>query len=603
MQQQTDETMSGTVASRKGSYFRYLAAEYNRSDAYPVGPRPDPALYHPAASWIGRLILPTREKREAVVGALMEVQYAEPAYEHLIGQIVRLRWNDIPETNQRFWSVTRSVMFDREAKQYLEKGYVLPERVNGWSLVNPFESLAGAYPGDEMTVRLPETVVVEEEPADGGLPLLHLPREPIQTTGRFYALVRFLGPSGSSTDRLRVVHYSRESGEFDGPEETVLLPETIPDAEGVQPAVNAEIERSPANEEGWYIYGALDRTGIFVVQSLVPRALIGLRPQTTLLGLAEKGRFFGLREWRKQAKQGTFTSTLLCPEGVTPEAETARWKEGDAALVIHLYGKYLREDWTWQRFLLTWGHFAFGVARVVREPLTGEMRFDIEYHQVYVHGDSGIISGTHHWTRYTGDRQFGFLGTHPTQDVLIRLNCFTEPYPVAAASRSPLTELAKELENMGARYRIADGRGGHRISPANNCSQDSNQALYAVIKRIDFALQTHPQGAGWLANAPDEERRVRQLIQLGRDLKRKLLPFGAARADWELGAPTIGSSLSENPITSLWMAIRTWHTLLPSVAVRHLVGTFLRHGATAWTLRTHQVGGHDPTIEPCVPNV
>jgi predicted Abi (CAAX) family protease len=603
MQQQTDAITSAEIPSRKGSYFRYLTAEYNRSAAYPVGPRPDPALYHPAASWIGRLILPTREARDSVVGALMEVQYAEPRYEHLIGRTVRLRWNDLPEINQRFWSVTRSVVFDREAKQYLEKGYVLPERVNGWPLVNPFESLAGAYPVDEMIVRLPEAVVVDEEPEDGGPPLLSIPREPIQTTGRFYGLVRFLGPADGTTDSLRVVHYNRETGTFDGPAETVLLPETIPDVNGVHPAVNERIERSPANDEGWYIYGALNRAGIFVVQSLMPRGLMRLRPQQIVLEPVEKRRFFHLREWRREAKQGTFTSTLLCPEDVEPEAEVARWKEGDAVLVIHLYGKYLRDDWTWQRFLLTWGHFAFGVAHIVREPLTGELRFDIEYHQVYVHSASGIISGTHHWTRYTGDRQFGFLGTHPMQDVLIRLDCFTQPYPVAAASRSPLTELAKELENMGARYRIADGRGGHRISPANNCSQDSNQALYAVIKRIDFALQTHPEGEAWLANTPDEAHRVKQLIRLGHDLKRKLLPFGAARADWEWGTPTIGSSLSENLITSLWMAMRTWHTLLPSIAVRHLVGTFLRHGATAWVLRTHQVGGHDPTIEPCVPRV
>ena len=169
--------------------------------------------------------------------------------------------------------------------------------------------------------------------------------------------------------------------------------------------------------------------------------------------------------------------------------------------------------------------------------------------------------------------------------------------------RSPLTELAAELEKMGARYRIADGRGGDRISASNNCSQDSNQALYAVLKRIDFALHTHPEGQVWLANAPEETRRAEKLLLLKDDLRRKLLPLGAARADWEEGEATIGSSLSEGLFSSLWMAARTWRTVLPSVAARCLITTFLRHGATAWVLRTHNVGGQDSTIEPFIPNV
>jgi predicted Abi (CAAX) family protease len=594
--------MQHNTDSVKGSYFRYLTSAHNRSATYPVGPRPDQSLYHPAATWIGCLILPAPDERDTVLGVLMEVQYAAPRYAHLIGRTVRLRWQESAEIQQRFWSVTRSVVFDREARQYVEKGYVLPERVNHWPLVNPFESLAGAYPVDEMIVRLPEPVIVEDAPTDDGLPILWLPREPIQTTGRFYGLVQFLGPVAGSNEQWRIIHYCRETGTFSGPEETVLLPETIPDENDVHPATNANIDKSPANQEGWYIYGALNTEGVFVVQSLMPRGLMHLCPQQTLSDPVEKSRFLPVKAWRKRAKQGTFASTLLCPEGDAPASATAQWKEGDTALVIHLYGKYYREDWTWQRYLLTWGHFAFGIARVVREPITDELRFDIEYHQVYVHGEAGIISGTHHWTRYTGDRQFGFLGTHPIQDVLIRLNCFTEPYTVVGG-RSPLTEMAKELEKMGARYRIADGRGGARISPSNNCSQDSNQALYAVLKRIDFALQNLPETKTGLATNPEEAQRVEQLVRLRHDLKAKLLPLGAARADWEWGTATIGSSLSENPLTSLAMAARTWHTMLPSVAVRHLVSTFLKHGATAWVLQTHQVGGHDPTITPCVPNV
>jgi predicted Abi (CAAX) family protease len=563
------------------SYFRYLTAAYNRAGAYPVGPCPDPKRYRPAANWIGRLVLPEPEDRECVGGAWLEVQHAEGEYARLIGRRVRLRWQDIPEANARFEAVTGDVRFDRDARRARKKGFVLPERVNGWARVNPFESLAGAYPADEMIVRLPEPVTVDETPGDGGPLILRVPREPVQTTGRFYALARFLAPADATGERWRVAHFNPATRAFDGPEEIILLPEMLPDKRGVRMAVSDGLDRSPANEDGWYLYGALDVGGTFVVQSLAPRGLLRVAPRDVLTGKAEKHRFFAAREWGRHAAHGTFTSTLLCPDGATPDDEACRWREGDAALVIHTYGGYVRNDWTWRKFVPLWGHFAFGVARVVREPIADELHFDIEYHQVYVHGVAGVISGTHHWTRYVGDRQFGFLGTHAIQDVLIRLDPFTGPRPGDA--RSPLELLAEELERMGARYRVADGRGYDRISPSNNCSQDSNQALYRALKRVE--------GDG--VREGDD-----RLAWLTRDLRRELLPFGVPRSDWELGLPTLGSRVAENPLTSLFLGLRTWHSALPSVSSRRLARLFLRHGATAWTLRTHLVGGHDPTVQP-----
>ena len=67
---------------------------------------------------------------------------------------------------------------------------------------------------------------------------------------------------------------------------------------------------------------------------------------------------------------------------------------------------------------------------MVREPLSGDLVFDIEYQQIYIHNTDGIIAGAQHWTRYSGDRQFGWLGTRPIQDVLIKLDCFTEDFEI-----------------------------------------------------------------------------------------------------------------------------------------------------------------------------
>lgn len=46
-----------------------------------------------------------------VLGTLFEVYHADADHQHLVGQVVRLRWMNDAETNQRFWSVTRQVIF------------------------------------------------------------------------------------------------------------------------------------------------------------------------------------------------------------------------------------------------------------------------------------------------------------------------------------------------------------------------------------------------------------------------------------------------------------------------------------------------------------
>ena len=252
---------------------------------------------------------------------------------------------------------------------------------------------------------------------------------------------------------------------------------------------------------------------------------------------------------------------------------------------------------------LAWGHTSLGVARVVREPLSGDLVFDIEYQQIYIHNTDGIIAGAQHWTRYSGDRQFGWLGTRPIQDLLIKLDCFTEDFEIGALRRSALTQLAFQLEQMAARYRIADGRGATHLTAANNCSQDSSQALYASIKVIEDTVTTRADLLEWREQDAAGGARMERLLALGQDMRKALLPFGSARADWEHGTATLGTSLTTDPLRSVSLAVRSWRTLLPSVAARAIAGVFVDHGASVWVLRTNQVGGEDPDIAPFVPNV
>jgi predicted Abi (CAAX) family protease len=52
--------------------------------------------------------------------------------------------------------VTRDIDFSDQATKFLENGNIVPTRLNGRRQVGPLQSLAGARPQDDMTVRLVE---------------------------------------------------------------------------------------------------------------------------------------------------------------------------------------------------------------------------------------------------------------------------------------------------------------------------------------------------------------------------------------------------------------------------------------------------------------
>ena len=200
-----------------------------------------------------------------------------------------------------------------------------------------------------------------------------------------------------------------------------------------------------------------------------------------------------------------------------------------------------------------------------------------------------------------GDRQFGWLGTRPTCDILIKLSAFTDTYTTGDITASPLNLMVRQLQVMTARYRIGDGTGGTFFGPANNCSQDSNQALFASMRRTTQTLRDNPQALRMLLQDADQAQRFNTLRTLGEDLERTLQPLGGPRADWEKNEYSLGSTLEDNPLRNLWTGIGSWRTMLPRKASDAIVYTFLKYGASIWVLRTNQIGGYDPDIEPIAP--
>lgn len=597
------------------NYERYRQAAFNRPDFYPIHQSVSPEYYLAIAPWMGRLILPAKDQRQAIKGVLFEVHHAPKEFQHLVGQVVILRLrDDDPQVQTYVQAVTKDVHFSAQAEYSAQKGNIHPTRINHWRLVNPLESLAGSHPEDDVMVMLPEPVAVQPngndadiqsphaESCSDSLHILYISHEPVQITGRYYGLVKFVQPVNSESDSFSVIHFNRASKQFDGIEEIVKMPSVIANRNHTYPSTSKNIEKSPLNATGWYIYGAPNESGRFVVQAIAPRALLQLESDRAIAGKSVK-KYLKKDSWSNLAAQkGKISSVVLGDKAIQARSAIA-WREGKRALLIHVYGGIGgKKTEPKAKSPLYFGHFAYGIAQVVREPLTDELRFEIVYHQIYTHNTDGLIAGSLHWSRYMGDRQFGWLGLRPVADTIVELDGFTGDYETQDGwKKSPLDQLIHQLEIMAARYRIGDGTGGTFVGPANNCTQDANQALYAALRQIARAVRSHPNVEQWKKQHPEQLHRLEQLESLGLNLKRLLLPWGTARADWKNQAEVLGNTLEDDPLQNIIRSLLTWRTILPRLTSDEVVEAFIKQGGSAWVLRTNQVGGIDPDIEPIAP--
>ncbi|MBW4655845.1 MAG: CAAX protease [Kaiparowitsia implicata GSE-PSE-MK54-09C] len=600
---------TGLTRDRTSSNYDIIAANpLVQHQSYPLNRTPNPTLYVPIADWMGRLILP--EKAERFGGVFYEVHHAPMEHRELVGQVVRLSWSNHPLTQTLVQAVTHDVHFSADAEYaYRNQGVINPVRLNHWLRVDPLESLAGSLPTDALIVVVEKPQVVM---AQDGVTLL-ISAQPMEVTGRYRALVQFIEPLAGNGWRVR--HFNRKSRRFDGPEEVLSLPPVdILTAYGSAPSTTQDLEKSPYNESGWHVYGAQNSQGQFVVQALGPRALFRLAPDRVVFGGANSAyRYIRRESWADGVAQKGKTSSVLCPawDNGRPEAISdaiEEWQVGDRALILHTYGGIGGNQKEPAAFSpIFFGHFAYGRAEVVHDPLADETRFEIRYYQVYAHNIDGLIAGTLHWSRYQGDRQRGWLGTRPTCDILVRLDAFSRHYIFddeqqlrdGPLRESPLTRMEAHLQAMTARYRIGDGTGGTFVGPSNNCAQDSNQALFASLQSTAERFYRHADAM--LNQHPDQAEPLHLLARFGKELKDTLQPLGGLRPAWEKNEFNLGSSLEDEPLRNLMMGLGSWRTVFPRKASDVVVHKFLKYGATAWVLRTSQVGGRDPDIEPIAP--
>ncbi|MBE9123100.1 abortive infection protein [Tychonema sp. LEGE 07199] len=564
-------------------------------------------LYKPIALWQGRLILPSHEQRPPKDTVFLEVINAPKKYQNFLGKTVFLKWIANRQVQFFVHAVSQDINFTKQTKKSQKSGNIHPDRLNGWRNVGPLETLAGSRLEDSVTVMLRRPVIAIDH--SSGQQELIIDREPVQIIGRLCALVSILQRQKPDDNKFIVRHFNKTSQQFDGAAEIIRIPQVQPDKNGVARSTNYLIEQSPLNPDGWYIYGERDEDSIFIVQAIEPRKIAQLIPDETYFGLNKSLAYLKDENWSNTAAQkGQAKRVLLMPNEAAENTLVSPWEEGDIGIVIHSFGGIGGKKGESVPLGIVTGHFAFGIAKVVRDGFTNELRFDIEYKQVYAHNPDGIVAGSSKWQSYMGDLQRGWLGDRPVCDIICKLDCVCYDYDFDGIILSPLTELNQQLDIMMARYRSGDGTGATLVTPATSCVQDSSQAIYATIKKITAEVESNSQIQDWLKTNPThaQTERFHQLVVLGESLGKVLIPLGIVRLDWRKNTRLVGIDSEQKKsffsgITNLLKAVISYRTMLPRRTQDEIAKILLKQGSFLWIIRTNQVGGFDPDIKPRAP--
>jgi len=608
--------MDPTGPGKPSNYDLFLSQPLNRIENFPADQALSSDRYRPVALWSGRLILPEEPLPGGAV--YMEI-YSAPHEYDLVGKRVRLAWMEHAEVQHYVKLVSFDIDFPSYVRVGRKNGMVFPERLNGRKNVGPLESIAGVHSRDDVMVRLPLPVLMEPAEGEDDMPTLRISADPVNITGPFCALARFL--KAEEEEHVLIQHYNPATKKFDGAKEQVRMPRTVPDGRGVLPMSNASLLDSPLNEQGWYLYGVSNTLGEFVIQSVAPSKIFEPEADEVIRGKGPSLHYINFDYWKDVvAQKGKVDRTLLLgansnealietteSNGSSPhpwlaEEEEDIWEEGDRAIVLHTFGGIGGEKREFSPLGLFFGHFSFGFAEVVRDAFTDELRFAIEYRQVYTNNPTGSLSGSVDWSRYAGDRQYGWLGTRPMADILVKFKPLTEDYDFDGTRYSPLNRLIRELDVMCARYRVGDGTGVTYRNIVNSCVQDSSQALYIALQRMIAEFELNPLMMRWLREHPDDEqtKRFRTLSDLVQSLRNNLEPFGFVRKDWKSGDLSLGKFAEETPILTLTRALVSYRSVLPRLANDVIAMVLIQLGARLWVIRTTQIGAVDE-IEPIAP--
>ncbi len=550
------------------------------------------ANYREISAWTGCLILPEKGQRESDGSVWFQVYNSPEA--GCRGKIMRLRWDDSKPDNKWFTELTVDVDFAEEAAKKAEEKYkaILPRRLNGWRAVSPLESMAGAHMVDDVEVML-------HNPTVNGVSLV-ITAMPVQIAGDCYALVRFVGPE---QDGLRLVeHFDTPARSFSSAKtEVVRVRKHIFPADSTPVVSTHLIEDSVHNANGWYIYGRrID--GVFQVEALEPRELLRVKPVTVISGTDDVKRFISRQNFAA-LKPDLSRVYALNPAGTNllPQQAASQWKVGDKGIVCHLFGwrRDLNQRKTFQeKGVLTTGHFSFGVAEVIHEPIAGEKRWDIDYKQVYAHNSNGIVSMGQKWHVYSGSLRLGRMFTIPVSDTIIKVPEL-DTYNFPGWTTLPLRGFLREVDVVMAMYRTGAGTGLSSVRPDVSCVQDSHLALYRSLRHFEENVATSGIVKAWMASQkapPEDVSRFLRLQLLVKTLYKRVSFLGLTRRDWRRAYDDILGTRKPSAVEKIVNAL-----LFPLNANDELLHSANKFGAPMWTIMFCQIGGQIPGLVPMAP--
>jgi len=399
-----------------------------------------------------------------------------------------------------------------------------------------------------------------------------------------------------------------ETGKFDGDLEVIEFPASVDRSKSTVDKILTTpqyLEDHIGSE--WYIYGETNEKGVFVAKALELLQAVSLKnPDEVITDEKAAKSYVDEENWKRTpTRSGTYHTALLDPSATSRETALEKWKEGDRCLVLHLFGGIggMKTE-RMPVFGAVTGHFAYGVAKVVRDVITNDLIFDIDYSQVYAHNGQGIISGQLKRSAFAGDFDRGWLGVRPFSDIVVKLDLVTKDYNFGSITLSPMNEFVQQLNNMMARYRVGDGTGASVVSPSRSCVQDSNQALYIALKHIEDQRKAQPEIDSWLKDHPDDPEavRYRRLQDFGRALEKKLVPLGIVRVDWKQNEEDlVGTVPSSNLLKTILRALFSWRTCFPRRAQDEMAKLILKFGGKLWFIRTNNIGVTKPGGFPLAP--
>lgn len=606
-----------------------------------------PAGFRSAAlqnEWTGQLLLPAKENR-ADGAVYLKVHGAPDAHSALQGKIIKISWPRLSGSANKF---RPDVKFDAKETETAKKGgNMIPLVLDGWTAVSPLESLAAArclgkfsaavtndgkptnlceyQPIDRIYVRLKKAVF-----SSG---LLTLSEDPLVVAGPHLALISQIQKTGRSEGNGRFAVYSANTfinGQFSGSQKTEFL---VEESFGSRPNFTFNnVNASPAGTQGWYIHGEFDSgvtagKSLFVAKAIEPRAMLKVSGAFDVIENKTAGQKFisyqdnlavkddylsrnGLTRQKFTALENNFRRLRILPgSAATALSEQAPirkstysesdspFKSGEKGLVVHLF--HWITDTAGKKDVgplgLVTGHYSYGFYDIVREPLTGELQFEVVYQQVYGQGPDGVISSQISRTEYMGNFRRGWSNSIATSDVLVRTPWLNVPVDAPAgapqAGYSPYDILNDSLSLMTQAYRTGSGDGISSITPWASCVQDSSQALFIALRQTEKLISA-TRGTDYCS-----KNEFKGLCNMVTALKSnfeagEIFENAPMRGDWINNSLSLQIRRSSNAVENGYSALTSYKTALPRHAFNMFVNTMLNQGLELLLMDNVQIGGY-----------